>query len=923
MVAPTPAITMLDTEQEREASPFCQKLKTIEDNARAVIAQWTPDLLGQATGIQAETSASGTKRKASEMDSDTSDDDSDSGSDDDDDMVPPYNPDSQQRPKLPIYHPGFKLTEELIQGIVATFLDFIRVARANGYNDDESNILWNEIVRCKEIPYQDAVRLAVAGDTGAGKSALLNAIMGVDNLTIEGDEGGACTCVITEFSQSPPTQTAPFAAEVEFFCLDVCRKLVTDLFSQWFRVKQKQRQNPEDVDDEDTSQMSTARTCLNDMFADRLGFESAEAFMSTATSADDPKVLGQFLKWTTDIHQMFVQDGETSVTFEASTPATLVEQYHPFTRAISVANFKGKPMRFSPWPVVKVIRVTLNSPLLQQDIIISDIPGASDVNYFRIDNAKRHLQSCDITIVVGKIDRVVDNVSFTRQYIEAYRRRRSGSVILVATRSDDLNDEGGSKPSTDTEDLALIAEKITEVGHKIQLIKHEMDHNKLHKNAKANKTLKKQKNKLTKRTEALVKQRRNIRMAMRNKRVGQGLEEGYRSNTKDDAGASAYCVSNRMYMRHIRGFDKTNEGKAPSMSREETQIPALCESIYILPSKGKTASLDHFVRNTVPTLLSIIQTSCSTTTLTRVNHLTSIVKKSRRRLEQRIDELALKFRATDIKLLHDRLSDHVLQTMFDKNALKWLGKWETLVCIYAQKKKGINMNWNENLMSAVRPTIDVTFRTLIDENCDTFKAEAAQASKDTLRELDHMLKNDPKALACEAYKICFKDNLARFDEEINRQVDMAAKHLRDSLIKTHLESTRLSEDDYFPDAMREFYEKAVKTPTAGKGVTMMAARCRYLREAIPGPTGPFSEIAGWAKEDVQEAVNNFSEEFKKGVDDIFVKVQNAFERMKKRKENDSPEGKKFRTELHQLVAEAKRILEGVTRESLELCKQYK
>jgi predicted GTPase len=40
-------------------------------------------------------------------------------------------------------------------------------------------------VRSKNIPYQDDVKLAVAGDTGAGKSALLNAILGVLNLTIE------------------------------------------------------------------------------------------------------------------------------------------------------------------------------------------------------------------------------------------------------------------------------------------------------------------------------------------------------------------------------------------------------------------------------------------------------------------------------------------------------------------------------------------------------------------------------------------------------------------------------------------------------------------------------------------------------------------------------------------------------------------
>jgi predicted GTPase len=50
---------------------------------------------------------------------------------------------------------------------------------ASGYNDDEAKHQY------KTIPYQEAIRLAVAGDTGSGKSALLNAVLGVPNLNIE------------------------------------------------------------------------------------------------------------------------------------------------------------------------------------------------------------------------------------------------------------------------------------------------------------------------------------------------------------------------------------------------------------------------------------------------------------------------------------------------------------------------------------------------------------------------------------------------------------------------------------------------------------------------------------------------------------------------------------------------------------------
>lgn len=355
-------------------------------------------------------------------------------------------------PDFRFYHPGFVLTENGTMNILRTFIDYINTSVKNGYQDNETKHLRAEVQRSKTINYQDAVRLAMAGDTGVGKSALLNAILGVINLNIEvhlvnavpdimltliqSDDGGACTCAITEFNQSPPIQPKPFAAEVHFFTLAVCTKMVTDLFSQWFRFKQKQRQDPEGVVDVDLGQMKTARDCLQQMFADRLGIQSAEKVMGSATSADNPKTVKKLIKWTTEIHQQFVPDGQTFVQFDASTPERLIEQYHPFTREVPNASFRGTPLRFTPWPLVRLIRVYLDSSILQQNVIVADVPGGSDTNYIRVDNAARYLQECDMTIVVGKIYRLQDNTSFQSQYVEAYRQKRSGSVILVATRSD-------------------------------------------------------------------------------------------------------------------------------------------------------------------------------------------------------------------------------------------------------------------------------------------------------------------------------------------------------------------------------------------------------------------------------------------------------------------------------------------------------
>lgn len=127
----------------------------------------------------------------------------------------------------------------------------------------------------------------------------------------------------------------------------------------------------------------------------------------------------------------------------------------------------------------------------------------------------------------------------------------------------------------------------------------------------------------------------------RNKEVTVAMSENYREDTGDDAIAAIYCVSNLMYMRHLRGYDKTDPLSVPTMTLDQTQIPALCSHVYTLSSRGRTSDLDHFVRVTVPTLLNIVQMSVSTTTLARVNHLTGIVQGARKVRESNISSPGL------------------------------------------------------------------------------------------------------------------------------------------------------------------------------------------------------------------------------------------------------------------------------------------
>jgi hypothetical protein len=107
----------------------------------------------------------------------------------------------------------------------------------------------------------------------------------------------------------------------------------------------------------------------------------------------------------------------------------------------------------------------------------------------------------------------------------------------------------------------------------------------------------------------------------RNRHVTQTMESKYRSDTGDDNSAPSFCISNRMYMRHVRGYDMRSPDKIPNMSIEETQVPLLRAHIFAIPSEGRAKVLNHYIAIRMATLLTLLRLSCSMSTKARVDEL--------------------------------------------------------------------------------------------------------------------------------------------------------------------------------------------------------------------------------------------------------------------------------------------------------------
>ncbi|RYN49159.1 hypothetical protein AA0114_g6729 [Alternaria tenuissima] len=315
------------------------------------------------------------------------------------------------------------------------------------------------------------------------------------------------------------------------------------------------------------------------------------------------------------------------------------------------------------------------------------------------------------TTLVVDIKRATSDQSFRQHYLDAHSRRHHGSVILLATRADELNDDGGSTLQLDPvaeENLAPIEEKLADLTSELQAIENEVEANKhdmkrlkssvqlgsatveqrsQHDALKAaNKVLASRKKATMPLVASLEKERRDVRIACRNRLVAAGMSRMYSHNTGDDAGTASFCVSNRMYMRHRRGYNIISLEKAPTMKLEDTQIPAACRYIAVIPSQGRLAVLEHFVLFKVPMLLSIVQMSCSKSTEARIEHITRIIDKTIKGTEGRVRGVMNKWVKASSNELTSALSSHELQDRFDRNAEK---KLEELATINAASHKAL------------------------------------------------------------------------------------------------------------------------------------------------------------------------------------------------------------------------------------------
>lgn len=192
--------------------------------------------------------------------------------------------------------------------------------------------------------------VAILGDSGQGKSSLINSLLHLPGIAHTSDGGSACTSVVTEYHQKGRNQSSPINIEVEYYSGADLEELVKELAWSYRQLYLPDTQNAELTTDRQYAkyqrESDEACSALQSAFQHHGGFSAA--FLRDASDGALDRINQQLFQWAREIKW---PTGGNARTLQGSTLATLTassaEECCKKTRVF---------MEDGLWPFTKVIR---------------------------------------------------------------------------------------------------------------------------------------------------------------------------------------------------------------------------------------------------------------------------------------------------------------------------------------------------------------------------------------------------------------------------------------------------------------------------------------------------------------------------------------------------------------------------------------
>ncbi|KAH8812284.1 hypothetical protein F5884DRAFT_784973 [Xylogone sp. PMI_703] len=488
------------------------------------------------------------------------------------DNTNPYDVRDEKVPLEPFFTPTFQTALKDGMRIANKVDTALKRSIGSSGPSNELGMLLNDAQKLKTFQSSDTRTIAVLGDSGEGKSSLINSLLHVPEIAPTGDIGAACTSVVTEYRQKTREHTSPITIEVEYLSSSEIEDLIKELLWNYRQIFLPGiEEDKVDLKDYDRYQRESeaAWSALEAGFKHQSGFN--RQLISDITEEGLLKATDQLVQWA---HELEWPDSDDSGFWKAT--ADTAEECCDMTSTFMQDRF---------WPFTKIIRVYLNAQVLKTGIVLADLPGLQDTNLARVRATQKYLMKCDNVFIVAKISRAITDQSLKSSLYSILARHapveweesagKSLNLAVVCTKSEDINVEAARK-------------QFCGPNKKIQpSVMEQLDKDIKAAKENENKALKKQ---LKRRQEILL-------INARNDHVKEGLQNAYASKVPGGR-LEVFCVSNTTYKKYSR--------KGNTEMVLVSGIPELRRFCHKITAGAQLLEGKHSLQATLPSLLSSV-----------------------------------------------------------------------------------------------------------------------------------------------------------------------------------------------------------------------------------------------------------------------------------------------------------------------------
>ena len=175
---------------------------------------------------------------------------------------------------------------------------------------------------------------------------------------LKGEDGSACTCVITEFQQAWPTQNAPFKAEIDLFEPGQIKGILTNHYQAYYKYHfQSSKDLDQDALHELEGHATTALDAFQALFANHQEFQTEDSgreFLRRGKSVADCSIPHKLYTWVEMLVSKYgAKNGSIHLTADAA--AELARTMEPFVKMNTSVIDDEEPCP-SLWPIVQLVR---------------------------------------------------------------------------------------------------------------------------------------------------------------------------------------------------------------------------------------------------------------------------------------------------------------------------------------------------------------------------------------------------------------------------------------------------------------------------------------------------------------------------------------------------------------------------------------